>query len=66
VALQESKVKDAAMSKMDQLRAEIQLLQSGDLTSMNLWKDKVQKLKDQKSEFLNDHRYMNQTSGSLG
>jgi hypothetical protein len=33
---------------------------------MNLWKDKVQKLKDQKSEFLNDHRYMNQTSGSLG
>lgn len=37
---------------MESLRAEIQLLQSGDLTSMNLWKDKVQKLKDQKSEIM--------------
>ncbi len=37
----ESKVKDAALHKMEALRAEIQLLQSGDLTSMNLWKDKV-------------------------
>jgi hypothetical protein len=45
-------IKEAALSKMESLRAEIQLLQSGDLTSMNLWKDKVQKLKDQKSEIM--------------
>lgn len=44
--MNESKMKDVALQKMDALRAEIQLLQSGDLTSMNLWKDKVQKLKD--------------------
>jgi hypothetical protein len=53
-AMNESKMKDIALQKMDALRAEIQLLQSGDLTSMNLWKDKVQKLKEQKSQVLND------------
>ena len=29
----------------------MQLLQSDDLTSMNLWKDKILKLKREKSEF---------------
>ncbi len=36
---------------MEELRAELQLLQSDDLTSMNLWKDKILKLKREKSEF---------------
>jgi hypothetical protein len=45
-------VKESALSKMEVLRAEIQLLQSGDLSSMNLWKDRVNSLRTQKQEIM--------------
>lgn len=51
VAQEETKTKLLAFQKIEELRAELQLLQSDDLTSMNLWKEKVIKLKREKNEF---------------
>jgi len=41
----ESKVKEAAMLKMEELRSELQLLQTQEINSLNIWKDKVMQLK---------------------
>jgi hypothetical protein len=41
----ESKVKEAAMLKIEELRSELQLLQTQEINSLNIWKDKVMQLK---------------------
>lgn len=51
VAQEETKTKLHAFQKMEELRAELQMLQSDDLTSMNLWKDKILKLQREKNDF---------------
>jgi len=52
VAKNESKFKDEALRRMEVLKAEVELLKSSDLSSMHMWKDKVNILKKQKNEIL--------------
>ena len=42
----ETKMKEQALAKMEELRSEIQLLQGQDMTSMNIWRDKVAQMKE--------------------
>ena len=51
----ESRVKEEAFSKMDQLRSEIQLLQSGDISSIPRWKERVSRLKEEKELIAPEH-----------
>ena len=39
-------MKEQALAKMEELRSEIQLLQGQDMTSMNIWRDKVAQMKE--------------------
>jgi len=47
----ESKMKEAALLKMEELRSELQLLQTQEINSLNIWKDKVMQLKQIASDF---------------
>ena len=46
----ETKFKEKAFHDLEKLRVEIQQLQSGDMSSISLWKENVSKLREQKFE----------------